>query len=709
MTNSVFLKSPESYVRNIRPIQHYVHQSALYLSIMTGDPYSVCEAFVLDSIRGKKFPTMRDPVVKYYERGDNGDRTAKDSTLNQYITSLIADNQLLAPTMTTYVHPSVHRSVLSGIVKNNVKMRSIAKKAAHVAKAAGDTDQYIVKNIEQDNKKRKNNSMSGAFVAKGSVLNNPSAHSTLTSTTRCVSSFNNASNERIISGSRHYWSSDIALANIISIVANTDYTLLTKVLDKYNLVEPSVDDVMDCITYSSDLYWRDLKKLGHIRDFVSRLDGIQRAAFVYTGDMYHIRKYNDKFMRTFIRRLSSMVGTPADNALERIKTIDEPILNLAHHICLEKVKGLGRDYNKMHELGILDTLVSTSDNIKSTIEDYRDFIEVFFLSMNLPPSIAYIPTMIRRSVGVSDTDSTCFSTDEWVSWYYSKMEISNRAMAVAASVMYIATQVIAHNLAIFSANINVERDHLHTLAAKGEYTWDINLLTNLSKHYASHTVVQEANVFKEPEIDIKGIHLKSQVVGQRVRNHSNDLIKHIFDTLIKGEYISLVYILRSVADLERLINKSLLDGELEFYKQLQIKDASAYAREQNDSPYSWYIWWKEVMEPKYGYIDPPPFHCIKIPTKLNNRTAIKEWLSSTHVDDEFKHRMHTWVLKKNKTTLPTIYLPSIFVRSFGMPAEIRPIVDTKRIILDLTGAQRIILESLGYSIKTGWLVSEIGF
>jgi hypothetical protein len=63
----------------------------------------------------------------------------------------------------------------------------------------------------------------------------------------------------------------------------------------------------------------------------------------------------------------------------------------------------------------------------------------------------------------------------------------------------------------------------------------------------------------------------------------------------------------------------------------------------------------------------------------------------------------------NKKKLPTVYLSLDYVEGFKIPVEITSIINVKKILLDLTGMRRMILESLGYHTKAGWVLTELGY
>lgn len=713
MSDSIFLKDKKDYTRDLDPINEYFRQSARYLSIQTGDPYEKCLQFVKDKFKNKEFQGMRNPVVKHFQREENGDRFEKETSLTDYIYGTVKRNEIIVPSGTVYCHPSVKPSLITKFTDVNTKRRSVAKKEMFKAKAAKNDMLFVFKNNEQNNMKLTNNSTSGAFVAQGSFINNPSAHSTLTSTTRTGTSLANASNERLIAGNRHYFAPYVVLFNIIATIEKSDLVAIQKGMVsealETPLVYPSTEDVMDCIAYSSDLYWKDYRELNKIRDFVDKLSPVQKAAFVYTGDFYHIRKLNDRVMRKFITDICRKCTGEVSDPLSAIKEIDEQVMIFAHMICSEEVKGFGKDYEEMAKQGnILNTLIPTALNIVDVITRYKDFIQAFFLTPNVPPTVSHIRDMVRRVVVISDTDSTCFSTGEWVEWYRGDIIFDSESLAVSAAITFLATQTFTHTMALYSANINVDKVKLHTLAYKSEWTWTLVTPMNVAKHYFARAVVQEGNVFSEPELELKGVHLKNSNTPRRIVKDSTDMINEIMDVVTANKKISLTKYLKHVADMERFVTESLLKGELEFYRQVKIKEAEAYTKGVTESPYQHHLLWEEVFAPKYGKMEEPPYGVAKIATTLSNKTAIQDWLADMK-DREVAERLGNYLARNKKTSFNTFYVSTNFLKGFGMPEEIRPAIDTKRIILDLCNVYYLILESLGFYKKADFTLCELGY
>lgn len=702
----------ESYKRDVDPLGHYLHQAATYLSIQTGDSYQQCYQWVKHSLETKSFPGVEDPTVVYYERDENGDRHKQQSKLTDYLYSTISSNDILAPTMTSYLNPKKKPSLLVEFIEYNVKSRSIAKKAGFKAREAGDLFTYELKNSEQNNAKIANNSISGAHVTASNPLYCKSSHSTLTSITRVSSSSGNVNNERLIAGNRHYYNYDVTLNNITSIISNTDYNLLDKVMEKHNLYYPTANDALKVITYSSRHYWRNTRLERNLLNYLERLTPLQRAAFVYTGDFYHIRLFNETFMRTFLESLGDVTNDPVDDPLALVRTIDEEVLNLSHLLCSNLVKGLGKEYEKMNELGVLNTLVSTCLNIEKTLSEYKEFLAIIFLTKNVPNSLSALPTMYRKAAIISDTDSTIFTTQDWNKWYNNgSYNFNEKAERVGHCLTYLSTASLSHNLAIASANMGMEGKRIRTMQMKSEFYFPVMVPASgpggaITKHYFASIAAQEGNIREKPDYEIKGVHLKSSSAPKEIINDAQDMMKFILNEVMENRNISITQMLKRVADKERMVIDAIKSGNTSYLRRSKVKTANAYADSNEDkTPYSRHKFWVEVFEPKYGKITPPPYSVVKIPTILDNKKALENWISNIR-DSDLAKRLQNWLVNNAKKDLPTLYLSTEFARGRGLPEEMTMIVDYKKIIRDIFSAHYIVLGSLGYYKTIDSVISD---
>lgn len=737
-----FVLNKEEYKRDIDPIGHYVLQAKHYLSRSTGASLQECEEYLKKQISaGGKFE-FKDPVIKHTERIEYKDRIETESTVLSYIKDAIKNDHLIAPTLTTYVNPKEKESLLTQFTDDNTALRNVAKrkmfdsqmseirvtKRINQLKLENKEEKELVKQqlffrkdkiinkSVQGNKKTSNNSLSGAQVSASTPLYNKTAHSTLTSVCRITSGYGNLNNEKFVSGNRHYHSFEITLNNIVSIVTNTDYDAINNVMTTFGIRAPNVEETMQCIRYSSMMYWREQAKLSIIEEYISKLDDLERAAVVYTGDFYHLMRYNDSVVRTFLGKLATKVDLSHPNPIYVLKSTREDIHHLAAQICNKEMMGVkisdafevkknDNDEYILDEAGnkiLVDpyragVMASTIENIQNTLVEYTPFIKAFWVTNNIPASVAYLPNMVRRVTLISDTDSAIFTVQGWIKWYFGNVKFTDESLGMCATLVFLTAQTITHILAKMSANLGISTQRIHQIKMKNEFRFDILTPTQIGKHYYALIGCQEGNLFDKYGVEIKGVHLKSSNAPKKIIDAAHDLIENgIMKAIIRGESISLDKIIRDVVSIEKEIITSIKAGNHDYLRLAQIKEAESYTKEEHQSPYQHYLMWEEVFAPKYGHVPPPPYVAIKISITLNSKRRMDQWLVGLE-DQELAERMRLWLDKNGKKNgIGTFQLPDQILSSIGFPEEIFKALDMRRIILDATGVFYIILETIGF-------------
>lgn len=704
---SVFILSDEEYKKSINPVSNYIKQSAYYVSKMKGIPLEEATQYVRSRVK----ENLKDPVVKFFNRKENLDREVLRSSLLSYFNFVDKNNKILAPTFTVYLHPSERQSRISSFTIDNIKIRAKSKKEAQAAKARGDMVLFMNKNNEQNNKKIINNSVSGSYGQDGCILYNPTSHSTLTSVTRSVSSLANSNNEKFLYGNRYYESAQSVLNNCVYITSNIDRENTQAVINKYKLHYPSVEDCVKVLKYSSDLYWRDDEAYKNIIiPYLEKLSPEELASICYVGDFYTLRVFNEEFIKTFIAKLSQrVIGSEIEDVAQLLFKTDENLMNYVHQLWFKEMKGRGKNYSEINDKQLLYNLYATAMHVNAVLDEYRDFIRCFFITFILPSNHSKIKQQLRRAVVLSDTDSTCFTVDKWVQWYFGKFKIDEEAIAVSATVAYLCTQLIAHLLSILSAHFNVDKSHLHMLTMKNEFMWLAHMPSEVSKHYAALTAMQEGSIFAEEELEIKGVHFINSAVPPMLTKEFKDYMKTLLTNVVENKPITASEVLQKVILIEKVIIDEILNNNnMTLMKKTKIKDKAAYSLDETKSPYQRHTFWKEIFDGIYPDIPEPPYDVIKIPTTLNNRVALMHWIDTIE-NEELALRLKNWVIKNDKKNLPTLYINEQFVLSYGIPKEIIPIFDIKRVVLDLTIQYRLMLNALGFMFSDEMLISESYF
>lgn len=722
--NNPFLLEKEEYQRDLMFLKHYVEDAAKYLSISTGDPIEKCTKFVKDVLKPGGAFEFKDPKIVYLERIDYADRVKKEGTLLQYLADSIKNEELIAPTLTTYVNPKVKKSLLVDFVDENIAIRSRAKKEMFTAKMKGLIDLESFKNAEQSNAKISNNSISGGHVSSSTVLFNKTAHSTLTSNCRSTSGYGNANNEKLLSGNRHYYHPSIVINNIVSIANRTDLVKLEAVMTKYQLHYPTTQEAMQCVLISTRQYWRSSKQEKVIEELLQNLKPLERAAFVYVSDFFQLALFNDSFMRTLVDRLATPVYGKHPDPMSVIKKDRKEHVMLAASLIPNVMRGVKWDelslkvdetkdpekeaHRILTETIICGHLANTTAHISKVVLEYTDFIEALLGTINVPPSLAFFPTSIRKSALTSDTDSTIFTVQDWVKWKTGELVVNDHSNAVAAVMVFLAAESVAHILANMSANFGIESKRIHTVNMKNEFFFTVFTPTQVGKHYFAYIGAQEGNIFIEYDMEIKGVHLKSSNVPKQVMKKAEEMMREIMDTVAAGKQFSIADKLNEIATIEREITRSVLAGENTYLRSQQIQTADSYTKEEEESPYAHYLFWERIFAEKYGSVDEPPYGVYKVPVRLPNARGIKQWLEDMQ-DPVIKSRLIKHFADTGRKSLRTMMLPQSRLAAHGIPTEILPVLDIRRTILDMCSVFYIILECFNVGFldkKISQLISD---
>lgn len=688
-----FTYKVEDYKRNMDIIGTAVSDAAYYIHKTTGRDLDYCIEWVKKSVgKGGKFQ-VHDPDAMVLSKESPGNRSIIVKPFSKYLGDVVKQELMLSPSMAVYQNPRVQKSILSLYSSGNVKKRGISKKAMFVAKGKGDATLARFKDNEQSTYKIKNNSMSGAHASPYTPLYNKSAHSTLTSICRCASGYGNANNEKFIMGNRHYHSPRIALNNVLSIIGKTDLQRFAAVMEKYGIVTPTAQDVMDCITYSSNQYWGCDTALGHIRALVESISPIERAAFCYTGDMYHLGKHNPEFVRAFLDDFSARADVPisVEETDALLKAQSSTKAAYIYLLCSDVMRGDAVDAVRAEpdRYGILGATILRTNSV---LDKYRDLISTFWTTDNMPASIFYLPQSIRKSAITSDTDSTIFTVQYWTKWFCGDESFSLKSRAVANTVVYMTSEMITHLLGLLSANIGAVGEDVHLLKMKPEYSFPVFSLTSRAKHYYAYIDAREGNLYKDLDTEIKGVALRSSNSPKHIVEEAHRMIKDGMDKVLAGKKIDPVAVLRRVAAIEMDIIESVKRGDPRYMKSGQIKPPESYVAGEDASTYRHYLMWQSVFAPKYGQCEPPTYRYVKVPIRCNSKTELNAWLDAIE-DQALRTRLKDWFESEGKVSMKSLYLPESIVAANDIPPEIVAAANIRQLVAQTMEPFYLILES----------------
>lgn len=690
-----FLLPKEEYKRDLDIVSAYVKDIALYLCLMTGDNYEQCLSYVARGISPNGCFPLKDPDIRYLERDKNGDRHVMEGKFTYFLKDVVEKERIISPSMAVYENPKVKKSILAIYIQGNLTKRKKFKHAMFVNEMEGKMAMYMYFDVLQNSTKIKNNSLSGAHASPFTILYNKSSHSSLTSLCRAATSYGNTHNEKFIMGNRHYWNADIVIANILHITRTTDYVALQEAMDFYQFHYPTVEETVNCIYYSARLYWRSDEGMRMIADLVNKLNPIQRAAFVYLGDMYHLAKYNDRQVREFLSDLMLVATVPhpePDKILDKMSSDMKAFVML---LCSDFTAGkLLKDIkaDSPHDYGLV---AATAEMVDKTLDKHKRLIIGLWRTNTAPSSIAKVESMVRRCVVVSDTDSTIFTNQYWSKWFVGKIDFSKTSFSVAYSMTYLTSQVVAHLLAKMCANIGVATEQIHQIAMKNEFFFPIFTQTPRAKHYFAFKSACEGNVYKKMKMEIKGVEMRSSNAPPEVMQYLDVYMQDMMNKLMKNGELTLDDVVGPVARTELQIIKDIQNGGFKYMRLMQIKDADAYVDGESAAPFKHYQLWEEVFAPKYGTVGKPPFPVVKISMDLKKKKLVEQWLINMP-DQELAERMRGWMQSNGSDSVTAFMFPLELLELHGIPKEIIPAIDLRELIYNVMSPFYLVLESMGF-------------
>lgn len=695
---NTFRLPDDHYQREYGIIPGYLEQSARYLELQTSRPYEECLEFVKKRTTPKNPKGMKDPVSLVAIQEDNGDRRFATMGFMQFMGQVMKHEHRLSPALIAY--RSDRRSYHGDFIGENVKMRSVFKKAMFKAQQEGDTAKAIANDGEQENKKRNNNSYSGATISKGTILMRKSTHPSLTSVCRVATSTANSTNEKFLQGNRHYDKPDTIKTNILSIVEATDLKALDQVMLKYGLHYPTAEEAFQVVHHSSKYYFESDFQDKLIFKMLSGLSPVERAAFVYVGDLYHLNKFNHDVVRAIITDLAYLSPTSdGPNVKDVFDSLDEDMRLLVTFLHHDESEGVAVHLLEESAPELIGKMNATGRALIETCQKYKDFIHAFFLPGLLPTNIYAFPTMRRKVVPVSDTDSTIFTVGYWVEQMLGQLEFTPEARRIVFAIVFIITGTVAHLLAMLSNRMGVDKDLMRLLSMKNEYYFSVFVNTTSAKHYFASQDAREGNYFPKGKMEIKGVGLKDSTLPKAVTDRANELMASIVDDVKAGRGVDIKKVLVELAEEERKIIKETDEGNLRLYRNVVINEENTY---EEDKKYStvwlWHEFWNEVMAPKYGAAPEPPYTGITLSVNADNKTQVRQWMESIE-DKALAERFAVFLRKHGKDKFTSISIPMDKVEEFGVPPEIAVAANARKAISNNFSPFYLILESFGLMFR----------
>lgn len=690
---NAFVKDISEYKREY-DIEAYAQTDlAFYLSRMENIAFEEAVSYTKWAFSPEGIYKKKDPELLFLERFENGDRDKRTMLLSEYLGRIRDEGLILAPSGTAYIPPSQKKSVLGEYINQNMLLRKHDKGEMFLASMRHDLIAEAYFNTLQTSRKIKNNSLSGMHANPSTPWYNPTSHSTLTSTCRCATSYANAGNEKFLGGLRHYYTPNMVIYHILVAAQHTDIEKLIRVTERYNLHLPTAEECMMIVRYSTQYYWHNPNYEKQIFDLLDRITPYERAAFAYTGDLYHLDKYNSDFVKHFLKDYGHYVTGTCEDPKKLIKSLDDNTLTTACYLSAPVIKGISLKDAELQRPEAYHAVALTGAHLNAKMNEYQEFIEVIIRQDYLPLSITAFPTSARHSVPTSDTDSTIFTVQHWVHKYGGEA-FSHEAMSIQYFITYLIAGMTENTLKLYSANLGVEKEHMNDLEMKNEYIFPTYSLTALAKHYYAYQAAREGNVFSKNKTEIKGVNMRSSNAPPYVNDAAKGLMCKIMDMQMEGKSILMKEVLGPVIAIENEIKQSILNGSGQIMNTTQIKGLESYTKGENEPAYKSWLLWEQVFAHKYGHVTELPYRAVKVQVDLPNKTAIREWVASIK-DTYIREALTEWYEENPALEVKLFRVPKSIVDDRGIPEEIQQVVNLRGLTREIMKPFYYVLESCG--------------
>lgn len=655
-----FLSEHYESDRNI--IKHAIGQHATFLSKMRKEDETTIKENLLKYFREHK-EKFKSRQAKVIIKNKLGDRELHVLPFSSVLRHVQKKNYHFSPSMVAYTNSDEEECINSIGTRLFIDTRSHYKKLRQKAKADGDKDLDGKYNELQNAFKIFNNAQSGAMSSEGTPINNKTGHTSLTSTCRCLTSTANLINEQFIAGNRFYNTPENTLQSIMARIQVTDLKKLETVMDEYKLHYPTVDEVMDRVIYCSSRYWDSAKYMKVIRDFLKEVSSLHLVSILYTLDLVSLFTHNKEVVSKFF---DEFVLTPSP---EEGKTADDYMAPDNGDKYILAVSKLPRKASKTD----INALNQHHDYVESK---YSDLMSTFFKSMIPPSGLFDVTSSIRDCVLTSDTDSSIYTVDEMIEAY---TDDRDKGIKLNAVLTYFIRMISVDQHQQLSANLNVSKRNLRMLGMKNEFYFGAYVTTLMSKHYYASQQMVEGVMNEHPEMEIKGVHLKSSKIALNIKAFAQQLMVDTLEAIEYKKKLDAPEILKGIADLERTIINDINGGDWKWLSRQGVKGKAAYSN-PNGSVYFYHELWENVFSKKYGPAPELPYVGVKMSVGLGSKSKMKAWIDSIE-DEEIKANLNEFFLLTGRTDLGNIVVPMERLHYIqGIPEEIKKAVDYRTVI-----------------------------
>jgi hypothetical protein len=666
----------ENYESNRNIISHAINQYAMVISKKTKEDEKTVRQNLISYFKANR-ERFQSRKAKVIIKNKQGDRELKVVPFSAVLKHVQENNYHFSPSMVAYTNSDKEECINSIGTRKFIDNRAHYKGLRKKADKAGDHDLYGKFDELQNAFKIFNNAQSGAMSSEGTPITNKSGHTSLTSTTRCLTSTANLINEQFIAGNRFYNTPENTLQAITARIQVLDLKALETVMDKYKLHYPTPAEVMERVEVCSRRYWLSDRSMGIIKDFVNELSPLVLAGILYTLDLVSLFRHNQTFISGFFDKWTAIPEAKEEDKDSYLSPDNGDKYVLA-------ASKLPRNSS-----GLLINSLNTSHDAAE--KEYSDFISVFFKSPIPPSGLFDVVSSVRDCVLTSDTDSSIYTVDEMIDMY---TDDKKKGVSLNAVLTYFIRMISVDQHQQLSANINVSKRNLQLLGMKNEFYFGGYVTTLMSKHYYASKLMCEGVVYEEPEMEVKGVHLKSSKIASTIKAFAQKLMTDTLGALENKVKLDPAETLKGVGDLERTIVEDINTGDWKWLSRTGIKSAAAYSK-PDASVHFYHELWETVFSSKYGPAPELPYTGVKMSVDLGSKSKLKGWIDSIE-DEDIKAKLTQFFADKGRDKLGNLIIPMERLQYIlGIPEEIKQAIDYRTIIKQNLKSVYEVLNSTG--------------
>ena len=684
-----FVRPPEGYIRDLDILGNTRLYLANYLHLKTGMDMELCNKFAQDKIQVEKLNPKDCKITGKKPVG--GDRVIGKKSFHDIITTTAEKDYVISPNMVVYKNADQQKSHMSTYISDKMANRAVIKKESIELEARGDKLKAFLKSSGEGKIKLLINTISGAFGSVHNPLYNKTAHSTLTSTTRICTSYSNANSELFLANNRHLFSVEVIRSLIVSVYSKVNRAEVNEVMEHYNLKYPTAEIVKESFRESSKFYLLNQDDLSTTLKLLDNVDKETLAMLMYGGSLEGLKTVNPEFVWGMLDEVVPSTNTnPTDLNL---KTVDGDITAWVGIVFGEFLLGTTPKELKENDEPTYNRYCNTILDIYKWLEKYSLLFRTLMACDFPPTSIWDYPSSIRKNVVGSDTDSTMGTVQDWIYEKFDSFIFNNESNSLAATLIYMSSQMTSHWLAGASRQMGVRDEELYRLKMKNEYFMPIYMRANRAKHYVTLLTSREGTILKNPKLDLKGVGLVNSKWPKEIKDYLTSQFEEVAMHILGGKQVSINVLLQRMANLEHKVRDSIRNGEVTYLLSETIKPATTYKAGADNSTYKQHDMWLSVWQNKYGRIEEPTYSAFQMPITITNRVKLDAWLST--LDPTVKTDMEAW-FEKNDYAIPKTLILSKEGVGNKIPEELIDIIDVDRLLSVIMDGFYILVEMLGY-------------